>query len=106
MRLELRGRIDRGDDLGGEDGELASFQQKVARLGYALRMEHLQQSGAAEAAPALFNAWMVDRDPANPSERAVDVRVVLSRDQLSDHLADWFWISHYRSRASGMITYP
>jgi hypothetical protein len=68
----------------GEDGELTSFQQKVARLGYALRMEHLQQSGAAEAAPALFNAWMVDRDPANPSERAVDVRVVLSRDQLSD----------------------
>jgi hypothetical protein len=27
---------------------------------------------------------MVDRDPAKPDERAVDVRVLLTRDQLSD----------------------
>jgi hypothetical protein len=61
--------------------ELATFQGKVARLGYALRMDY---RGAEEGAPALFNAWMVDRDPAEPAERAVDVRVLLTRDQLSD----------------------
>jgi hypothetical protein len=62
-------------------GELASFQGKVARLGYALRMDY---QGGEGVAPALFNAWMVDRDPADPAERAVDVRVLLTRDQLSD----------------------
>jgi hypothetical protein len=64
-------------------GELASFQGKVARLGYALRMDYLEDRDGA-GAPALFNAWMVDRDPAKPDERAVDVRVLLTRDQLSD----------------------
>jgi hypothetical protein len=63
------------------DGELATFQGKLARLGYALRMDY---QGAEDGAPALFNAWMVDRDPAEPAERAVDVRVLLTRDELSD----------------------
>lgn len=66
------------------DDPLATFQEKAARLGYALRMDYLQQSGAGESVPALFNAWMIDRDFANPEERAVDVRVLLTRDQLSD----------------------
>jgi hypothetical protein len=69
----------------GEEGaDARSFEQKVARLGYALRMDHLRQGDADDAAPALFNAWLVDRDPANPGEQAVDVRVLLTRDQLSD----------------------
>lgn len=63
------------------DGELATFQGKVARLGYALRMDY---QGGDGAAPALFNAWLVDRDPVDPAERATDVRVLLTRDQLSD----------------------
>ena len=71
-------------EVGGGDSELAAFQQKVARLGYALRMDYLQQNAEEGSAPALFNAWLVDRDPAQPSERAVDVRVLLTRDQLSD----------------------
>jgi serine/threonine-protein kinase PpkA len=66
------------------DTELATFQQKIARLGYALRMDYLQQTGAGDRAPALFNAWMIDRDFTSPEERAVDVRVLLTRDQLSD----------------------
>ncbi len=63
------------------DSELATFQGKIARLGYALRMDY---QSAASSAPALFNAWLVDRDPADPAEQAVDVRVLLTRDQLSD----------------------
>lgn len=66
-----------------EDPELAAMQERVSRLGYALRMDYLQQR-AGEGVPALFNAWMVDRDFSSPDERAVDVRVLLSRDQLSD----------------------
>ncbi len=65
------------------DTELAAFQQKVAKLGYALRMRYLKDQ-TGQAVPALFDAWMVDRDFDNPAERAVDVRVLLTRDQFSD----------------------
>jgi serine/threonine-protein kinase PpkA len=71
--------------VGADDGsELAAFQQKVARLGYALRMEYLERAGDDGGAPALFDAWMIDRDFSSPAERAIDVRVLLTRDQLSD----------------------
>jgi hypothetical protein len=66
------------------EGQLGEFQEKVERLGYALRMDYLQQQASGDAVPALFNAYMVDRDPADPSEESVDVRVLLTRDQLSD----------------------
>lgn len=65
------------------DTELGAFQDKVAKLGYALRMRYLQEGGGRRV-PALFDAWMVDRDFATPEERSVDVRVLLTRDQLSD----------------------
>jgi serine/threonine-protein kinase PpkA len=67
-----------------DDDRLASFEERVARLGYALRMDYLRQGEDGEAAPLLFNAWMLDRDPVDPRERSVDVRVLLTRDQLSD----------------------
>ena len=69
---------------GDDDSSLAAFQGKAARLGYALRLDYLREREAEGGAPALFNAWMVDRDPATPADRAVDVRVLLTRDQLSD----------------------
>lgn len=71
-----------GGEAGGE--ALASFQQKVARLGYALRMDYLRKNAADNSVPALFHAWLLDHDPAKPGDRAVDVRVLLTRDQLSD----------------------
>jgi hypothetical protein len=70
------------DQVAAEE-ELESFQNKVAKLGYALRMQYIQQN-RADAIPSLFDAWLIDRDFDNPGERAVDVRVVLTRDQLSD----------------------
>jgi len=63
--------------------ELEAFQQKVAKLGYALRMRYLQEK-AGQRMPALFDAWMIDRDFDAPADRSVDVRVLLTRDQLSD----------------------
>jgi hypothetical protein len=62
---------------------LAAFQQTVDRLGYGLRMRYLQER-AGEGVPSLFNAWLIDRDFDAPGERALDVRVLLTRDQLSD----------------------
>ena len=68
-----------------QDGEtqLAQLQGRVARLGNALRMRYLQkQSG--QPLPRVFNAWMLDRDYIHPERSAVDIRVLLTRDQLSD----------------------
>ncbi|HEX5420011.1 MAG TPA: vWA domain-containing protein, partial [Gammaproteobacteria bacterium] len=76
------GQNSAGAQSGGN--ELASLQQNVSRLGYALRMDYLRKATADGSAPALFDAWMLDHDPAMPSERSVDVRVLLTRDQLSD----------------------
>ncbi len=66
-----------------ETDELAQFQAKVAKLGYALRMRYLQQ-GDNQQVPNVFNAWLVDRDLSDPKRQTLDVRVLLTRDQLSD----------------------
>ncbi|MES9814103.1 MAG: vWA domain-containing protein [Candidatus Thiodiazotropha sp.] len=63
--------------------QLAQFQAKVAKLGYALRMRYLQQKDKQQI-PSVFNAWLVDRDINEPQRQTLDVRVLLTRDQLSD----------------------
>jgi serine/threonine-protein kinase PpkA len=65
------------------DAELAELQVKVAKLGYALRMKYLQKTEGGKV-PSVFDAWLLDRDFRNPERAAVDVRVLLTRDQLSD----------------------
>ncbi|MBT4860912.1 MAG: VWA domain-containing protein, partial [Gammaproteobacteria bacterium] len=66
-----------------EETQLASLQTRVAKLGNALRMRYLQKE-AGEPLPKVFDAWMVDRDFNDPLKSLVDVRVLLTRDQLSD----------------------
>ena len=63
--------------------QLAELQNKVARLGYALRMKYLKRD-ESDKIPNVFNAWLLDRDIRNPERRTLDVRVLLTRDQLSD----------------------
>jgi serine/threonine-protein kinase PpkA len=69
--------------LAEDSTELDQFQQKAARLGYALRMNYLNENKAA-GIPVLFDAWLIDRDFDQPEQRDLDVRVILTRDQLSD----------------------
>jgi hypothetical protein len=66
-----------------EETQLEQLQGRVAKLGNALRMRYLQKE-SGQPPPAVFDAWMVDRDFNNPERSAVDVRVLLTRDQLSD----------------------
>ena len=66
-----------------EQTQLAQLQDRVAKLGNALRMRYIQKE-SGQPPPAVFDAWMVDRDFINPERPAVDVRVLLTRDQLSD----------------------
>jgi serine/threonine-protein kinase PpkA len=66
-----------------DDAQLASLQAKVTKLGYALRMRYLQKAEGGQM-PSVFDAWMLDRDFRNPERPTLDVRVLLTRDQLSD----------------------
>jgi len=62
---------------------LSQLQGRVAKLGNALRMRYLQKE-EGKPLPKIFDAWMVDRDFIHPEKSSVDVRVLLTRDQLSD----------------------
>ncbi len=59
------------------------LRNKVEKLGYALRLQYLQET-YDEAAPDAFNAWLLDKDFRNPETKTLDVCVLLTRDQLSD----------------------
>jgi hypothetical protein len=63
--------------------QLKELQEKVAKLGYALRMRYLKKSDGGKV-PNVFNAWILDRDITKPEKKVLDVRVLLTRDQLSD----------------------
>jgi len=83
VRAAASGRPPQRQAGQADNTELAEFQETIDRLGYGLRMRYLrEQSGTG--VPSLFNAWMIDRDFDAPDERALDVRVLLTRDQLSD----------------------
>jgi len=62
--------------------QLVALQAKVAKLGYTLRMQYLQKS--AGQPPRVFDAWVLDKDFTNSQRSTLEVRVLLSRDQLSD----------------------
>jgi serine/threonine-protein kinase PpkA len=66
-----------------KDEPLDEFRRKVATLGYALRMRYLQKTDNGRI-PPVFEAWVVDRDIAEPQRPSLEVRVLLTRDQLSD----------------------
>ncbi len=63
--------------------QLATLQAKVAKLGYALRMQYLKNT-RNETVPDIFNAWLLDKSFHDTEKTTIDVRVLLTRDQLSD----------------------
>ncbi len=65
------------------NNSLAGFEGKIEKLGYALRMQYLSKD-QNETPPPIFDAWLLDRDFNNPEEPTLDVRVLLTRDQLSE----------------------
>ena len=66
-----------------DNEQLNELQARVAKLGYALRVRYLQKTEGGQV-PNVFDAWLLDRDFRDPSRATLDVRVLLTRDQLSD----------------------
>jgi hypothetical protein len=67
----------------GVQTQLSDLQDRVAKLGNALRLRYIQRE-SGQPLPRVFSAWIVDKDFINPQRSAVDVRVLMTRDQLSD----------------------
>ncbi len=55
----------------------------IQAVGYAMRLAYLGKINGAQA-PTMFDAWALDRDMVNQTVRTLDIRVLLSRSQLSD----------------------
>ena len=55
----------------------------IAAVGYAMRMAYLGRVEGSKA-PPMFESWTLDRDIARPDVQSLDIRVLLSRAQLSD----------------------
>ena len=55
----------------------------IAAVGYAMRLAYLGKVNGTQA-PTMFDAWALDRDMVNQSVASLDIRVLLSRSQLSD----------------------
>ncbi|WP_295458667.1 vWA domain-containing protein [uncultured Thiodictyon sp.] len=65
------------------DDQSAQSRAIVDSLGHAAQLAYLGQVQGTRA-PEVFEAWISDKDFADPSRFAVDVRVLLTKDQLSD----------------------
>lgn len=66
-----------------KNAELDALQSKISKVGFALQMQYLQQQ-EGHPLPNVFEGWLVDRDFHNPERSSLDIRVLLTRDQLSD----------------------
>jgi serine/threonine-protein kinase PpkA len=70
-------------DATDDKDQHARIQVIVASLGHAMQLAYLGERRQS-AAPEVFEAWISDTDLADPGLRTVDVRVLMTRDQLSD----------------------
>ena len=67
----------------GDDGPESDIRQSAADVGRAMALAYLGRVSGAKA-PPMFQAWSVDRDFEDPSVEAFSVRLLLSKNQLSD----------------------
>ena len=63
--------------------ELERLRAITNALGHAMQLAYLGKVQKTQA-PTVFEAWISDRDFADPTKRTVDVRVLLTKNQLSD----------------------
>lgn len=68
---------------GGKQGADATLAQDTALLGHAMRLAYLGEKTGASA-PPVFRAWISDRDFVRQDLPTTDVRVLLTKSQLSD----------------------
>jgi hypothetical protein len=65
------------------DTELDRLRAITNALGHAMQLAYLGKVQKT-LVPTVFEAWICDRDFSDPTKRTVDVRVLLTKNQLSD----------------------
>ncbi len=66
-----------------EKRDTKDVQADIAAVGYAMRMAYLGRLEKS-VAPTMFDAWALSRDIAHPDVQSLDIRVLMSKAQLSD----------------------
>jgi len=68
---------------GSSSDPVSTIKHDAQLLGHAMQLAYLGQVQGARA-PSVFEAWVSDRDPAQPSRATTEVRVLLTKSQLSE----------------------
>ena len=69
--------------IGGELADTEGLRASVGEIGQAMALAYLGREAGTQA-PDMFEAWASDRDFDDPSVAAFSVRVLLTKNQLSD----------------------
>ena len=96
VRAASRGELAAGSAISAQDESKVVSQPQpdpqtqaeqaaadAAAVGHAMQLAYLGRVQGT-VAPPLFNAWIADRDLAKPDVATTEVRVLLSKNQLSD----------------------
>jgi serine/threonine-protein kinase PpkA len=66
-----------------EGPQVSELERKTALVGRAMQLAYLGRVMGSEA-PRLIDAWVADRDFANQVRKTLEVRVLITKNQLSD----------------------
>jgi hypothetical protein len=82
------GEVAAGSALTAADAEpagddMAQLKKDVELMGHAMQLAYLGETQGTKA-PSVFQAWVIDRDLANPSRPTTEVKVLITKNQLSD----------------------
>ncbi|MEE8271485.1 MAG: vWA domain-containing protein [Alphaproteobacteria bacterium] len=67
----------------GADQAANELEARTAMIGRAMQLAYLGRAAGTEV-PRLFDSWVADRDLINPSLKTLEVRVLITKNQLSD----------------------
>jgi serine/threonine-protein kinase PpkA len=65
------------------DPQVTELERKTALVGRAMQLAYLGRAQGSRA-PRLIDAWVADRDFVNQSHKTLEVRVLITKNQLSD----------------------
>ena len=60
-----------------------TLKRDAILMGHAMQLAYLGEKQGTQA-PSVFTAWVLDRDLTNPSRPTTEVRVLVTKNQLSD----------------------
>ena len=69
-----------GED--SQESELQKMRKQATLMGHALRLTYLGRTQGTEA-PQVFESWIADKDLADPTTQSIEVRVLLTKNELT-----------------------